>query len=128
MWYMEKRLSENQLTLAQWLAKPPWERSPKTQKELASDLNVTSRTLQLWEKLPEINQLVITLNINKLASLVSPATALLELAIRKPGSVDRVSFDAAKYVVQDWAKRNQVQGDVVQSISDLYKKFHPTEA
>jgi len=120
-------LTTEQTVFAEWLALPPLERSPATQKEMATVLGVSPRTLQLWVKMPPLKQLVNQLYSDRLIALVAVATALLEQAIKKPGSVSRVSFDCAKYIVQDWAKKYQGGGDVVKSIADLYRKYHPED-
>jgi len=122
------QLTDKQIVYAEWLAKPPLERSPATQKEMAAILSVTPMTLQTWQKLPQVIQLVNKLYADKLITLVGPATALLEQAIKKPGSVSRVSFDCAKYIVQDWAKKYQGDGGVVKTIADLYRKYHPSDS
>ena len=122
------KLTPQQVAFGEWLALSPWERSPATQKEMAVKLGVTARTLQLWAKIPQIRELVNKLYADKLIALVGPATALLEQAIKKPGGVSRVSFDCAKYIVQDWAKKYQGGGNVVKSIADLYQKYHPNDS
>jgi len=122
---MAKYLTPQQIKFAEWLATVSTQRSPATQRELAVSFGVSERTLKFWKKIPAIWELVSKLNADKLMSLVTPAVALLEKAIEKPGSVNRVSFDAAKSIVQDWAKRRQGQDDIAQTIADLYKKYHP---
>ena len=120
-----KQLTEPQIYFAEWLATPPTERSPHTMEELSTQLNVTRVTLSHWKKLPETLQLVNQLYAEKLIDLVGPATILLRDAIKKPGSVSRVSYDCARYIVGDWGKKYQGDGGVVRSIADLYKKYHP---
>ena len=94
-----------------------------TQREKAKELGISYATIKLWKTLPEISQMVTELNVERLMELVGPATALMEQAIRKPGSISRVSFDAARYVVQDWGRRSQAQTGVAQTIADLLKKY-----
>lgn len=120
----QEELDPKQIAFAEWLCMPPWERSPNTIKELADQLDVTRQTVNNWKKLPEVIHLVNAINAERLNSLVAPATALLERAIEHPGSVNRVSFDAARYIVQDWGKKTQLEGDITRTLVDLYKKYN----
>ena len=122
-----KQLDEKQTFFAEWLATPIMERSPATMEALSTQLSVTRVTLSNWKKRPEIIQLVNQLYTEKLIELVGPATELLRNAVKKPGSISRVSFDCAKYIVSDWGKKYQGDGGVVRSIADLFKKYHPDE-
>lgn len=123
---MSKRteLNTQQRLYADWLALVPQERSPKTYGEMASMLEVSVRSLYLWEKDPAIIQLVSKTYEEKLINLVGPATDALSNALKNPTSITRVAFDCAKYIVQDWAKKYQGDGGVVKSIADLYKKYN----
>jgi len=121
----DKDLTPLQITYAEWLATPPLERSPAEQKELAAILEVTPRTLMLWKKLPQLLKLVNELYADRLITLVGPATELLEKAIKKPDSVSRVSYDAARYIVQDWGRKYQAGEGIEKTIADMYKKYNP---
>lgn len=117
------QLTAEQTLFAEWLASPPLERG--TQKDIATKLGVEPRTLRRWEKLPEIHLLVYKLFADNLIALVGPATQLIEKAIKHPGSVSRVSYDAAKYIVSDWGKQYQQEDVVIKSIRDMYKRYNP---
>ena len=120
---MKDQLSAEQILFAEWLAFSPMERG--TQKDIAAKLGVEPRTLRRWEKLPEVHTLVHKLFADNLIALVGPATQLIENAIKHPGSVSRVSYDAARYIVSDWGKQYQQEGVVIKSIQDMYKRYHP---
>jgi len=120
-----KELNAEQIIFAEWLATPSVERSPATMEALSTQLNVTRVTLSHWKKWPEIIQLVNHLYTERLIELVGPAIELLRSAVKKPGTVSRVSFDCAKYIVSDWGKKYQGDGGVIRSIADLFKRYHP---
>jgi len=118
-------LNDKQELYAKWLALPPLERSPGTQIAMAKELGVTNRTLRMWQKLPHIHKYIVDLYTKRLVELVGPATNTLELAIAEPKKVSRVSFDAARYIVQDWAKKQQGPSNIVKNIVDMYERYHP---
>ena len=118
-------LNDKQELYAKWLALPPLERSPGTQIAMAKELGVTNRTLRMWQKLPHIHKYIVDLYTKRLVELVGPATNTLELAIAEPKKVSRVSFDAARYIVQDWAKKQQGPSNIVRNIVDMYERYHP---
>jgi len=122
-----RNLTREQLDYAGWLALAPWERVPSTLKEKAKDLGVSDRTLMTWQKLPEVIQAVNEAWADTLASLVGEATAVLKKALKEPNSVTRVDFDAARYIVKDWSKKADMQGDVVRSIVEFYKKYNAND-
>jgi len=121
-------LTPEQIAFAEWLAVPRFERVPPTQKELAAQLSVSERTLKNWKKIPEIWVVVGDVNENELRELVPEARAVMEKAIRQPGSINRVTFDAAKHILAQWGEsRERAGGGIVRTIVDLYNKYHPGE-
>lgn len=119
-------LNEKQQIYAEWLAKPPDERSPSKQSELSIKLNVAERTLSDWKKNPELWKAVNAINVEKMTNLVAPAIALMEKAVKgKQGAVNRVSYDAARGIVKDWGKRTESnQDDVAHTVVELYHKYN----
>jgi len=122
----KSELTPEQMAFAEWLAIPSFERVPPTQKELAAQLNVSERTLKNWKKIPEIWLVVGDTNENELRELVPEARAVIEKAIRNPGSISRVTFDAAKHILAQWGEqRERAGGDIVRTIVEMYKKYNP---
>jgi len=119
----KNKLTDKQILFSEWLASSPLERG--MQKDMAERLEVSEQTLVTWKKLPEIKELVYKIYQENLIDLVGPATKLLEKAIKNPGSVSRVSYDCARYIVQDWSKKYQGDGGIARSIADLYNKYNP---
>ena len=117
-----KHLTPQQLQYAEWLAKPDWARIPKTEKDLADILGVSDQSLSDWKHLPELWEARDEALDNRMRNLVPQAAGILERAVKNPGNINKVTFDAAKQIIKEWGESKR-RSPVLATFQDLREKY-----
>ena len=104
-----KRWTPDQLKFQAWLALPSSARSPKTQRQLATQLEVHEVTLSEWKRLPGWNEAVYDLAMEVIRGELTPI-------LHAHAKLARKNLDSAKWLFElagKWTPKQQTQSDAV---------------
>ena len=113
-------LNNQQKVFAEWLAQPSFERSPKTQRELAQKLGVSQATLCNWKQIPELFEYRNTVLAGSGTDLVPEAVGVLKGMLRS--SSNQVMLKAAQEILDRWGESTK-QSIILSSLKDVWDKY-----
>lgn len=99
----------DQLKLQAWLALPSAERSPKSQRDLARQLQHDPATLSDWKRLPGFHEAVYAMVLSEIKSDLGPI-------LRSHAKRAKTNLDSAKWIFEVtglWTPKQQQQSDSV---------------
>ena len=116
-----RNLSRDQIIFAEWLALPTFERSPKTQQDLAKELHISEQSICQWKRIPELWEVRDELIGTKGKELVVDAIAVLGKLLK--GDNNKLAAEAAKDILDRWAAPRK-HAHIIANIKDMYNNYH----
>jgi len=119
------KLKPPQIIFAEWLATSPVDRSPKTQQELAVQLNVTEATLCNWKKIPELWEYIQGLyreqGRGNVATALRVEQKVMEEYLRRDTN-PKVAIDASKDTLSRWSDPRR-EAHISVTLKELYQEY-----
>jgi hypothetical protein len=86
-----KSWTPDQLAFQAWLAVPPHDRKPRTQRALAAQLEIREGTLSDWKRLPGFGQAVTELALEWVKTALAPIL-FAQVAQARSGSLEHAKW------------------------------------